>query len=202
METDLLNIIEVVGVAAFAASGAFVAIEKKLDIFGIIVLAFVTAVGGGVIRDVVMNRGIPAFFSNYLYAGVILVSAALVMLLRGKIRFTFPYVVIDALGLGVFTIVAGVKAIDSNMSFLAFLFVSLITGIGGSVLRDLMVMEIPTILRKEIYATAVLIGALVLWFTLPILGRSLAVYLSVAVVFAVRVISYRMNMHLLYTKQG
>lgn len=197
---DILTIIEIVDVAAFAASGAIVAIEKKLDIFGIFVLAFVTSIGGGVIRDVVMNKGIPAFFSNYLYAGVIVASAVTVMLLKGRIRWSLPFVMIDALGLAVFTIVAGVKALDSGMNLLAFLFVSLITGIGGSVMRDLMVMEIPTILRREIYATAVLAGALVLWFTLPLIGRSLAVYLSIAVVFAVRVISYRMNLHLSYAK--
>jgi uncharacterized membrane protein YeiH len=197
---DILTIIEIVGVAAFAASGAIVAIEKKLDIFGILVLAFVTSVGGGVIRDVVMNRGIPVFFSNYLYAGVILVSATVVMLLKGRIRWSFPFMVIDALGLAVFTVVAGVKAMESNMNLLAFLFVSLITGIGGSVMRDLMVMEIPTILRREIYATAVLAGALVLWFTFPLLGQALAVYLSIAVVFTIRVVSYRLNLHLAYTK--
>lgn len=199
---DILELIEVVGVAAFAASGAIVAIEKKLDIFGIFTLAFVTSVGGGVIRDVVMDRGIPVFFSSYLYAGVILASATVVMLLKGRIRWSFPFVVIDALGLSVFTIVAGVKALDSNMNLLAFLFVSLITGIGGSVMRDLLIMEIPTLLRREIYATAVLAGALVLWFTHPLLGQSLAVYLSIAVVFTVRVVSYRMNLHLAYTKPG
>jgi len=197
---DILSIIEVVGVASFAASGAIVAINKKLDIFGIIVLAFVTSVGGGVLRDVVMNRGIPVFFSNYVYAGVALGSAVIVMLVGGKIRWSLPFVIIDALGLSVFTVVAGVMAIDSHYNLLAFLFVSLITGIGGSVLRDLMVMEIPTILRKEIYATAVLIGALALWFTLPLIGRQLAIYLSIIVVFAVRVVSYRFNLHLLYVK--
>lgn len=198
MDMDILNIIEVVGVAAFAASGAIVAIEKKLDIFGIIVLAFVTSVGGGVIRDVVMNRGIPAFFSNYLYAGVIIASAVIVMLLKGRIRWSFPFVVIDAMGLSVFTIVAGVKAIDSGMNLLAFLFVSLITGIGGSVLRDVLVQEIPHILRKEIYATAVLAGAVVLWFALPLIGRELSIYLSMAIVFSVRVICYRRDLHLAF----
>jgi uncharacterized membrane protein YeiH len=199
---NILDICEVVGVAAFAASGAIVAIEKKLDIFGIIVLAFVTAVGGGVIRDVVMNRGIPAFFSSYLYAAVTLASACAVMLLKGKIRWSFPFIIIDAVGLSVFTIVAGVKAIDSGYNLLAFLFVSLITGIGGSLMRDIIVQEIPQILRKEVYATAVLIGALVLWLTHEYIGRLLSIYLFILVVFSVRVISYRMNMHLLYTKQG
>jgi uncharacterized membrane protein YeiH len=196
----ILDIIEVVGVASFAASGAIVAIQKKLDIFGILVLSFVTAVGGGVIRDVVMGTGVPAFFSSYLYAGVILVTSCLVMLTKGRIRLTLPFIMIDALGLAVFTVVAGVKARDSGMNLLAFLFVSLITGIGGSVLRDLMVMEIPTILRREIYATAVLIGALALWFLSPLIGKQPAIYLSIAIVFAVRVVSYMLNLHLLYNR--
>lgn len=193
---DLLDIAEIIGVAAFAASGAIVAIEKKLDLFGILVLATVTAVGGGVVRDVVMYRGIPTFFYNYSYAAAILISAGAVMALRGRIRWGFPFVVIDALGLSVFTIVAGVKAMDTpNMNLLAFVFVSVITGIGGSLMRDIMVREIPTILRKEIYATAVLLGALVLWFARPVLGGT-AVYLAMAVVFLARVVSFRLNVHL------
>ena len=193
---DLLDIAEIVGVAAFAASGAIVAIEKKLDVFGILVLATVTAVGGGVIRDVVMYRGILTFFYNYSYAAAILISAGAVMALRGHIRWGFPFVVIDALGLSVFTIVAGVKAMDTpGVNFLAFAFVSVITGIGGSLMRDIMVREIPTILRKEIYATAVLLGAMVLWFARPALGN-MAVYVAMAVVFFARVVSFRLNVHL------
>ncbi len=192
---NVLEICEVVGVAAFAASGAIVAMEKRLDVFGIFVLATVTAVGGGVIRDVVMDRGIPVFFSNYVYALVIALSAAAVMALRGRVRWSFPFVVIDALGLSVFTIVAGVKAMDTQVNLLAFLFVSVITGIGGSLLRDIMVGEIPTLLRREIYATAVLLGAVVLWFARPVLGQA-AVYLAMAVVFVVRVVCFRLNVHL------
>jgi uncharacterized membrane protein YeiH len=111
-------------------------------------------------------------------------------------------VVIDALGLAVFTTVAGVKAVDSGYNLMAFLFVSVITGIGGSVMRDLLVMEIPTLLRREIYATAVLAGALALWFTLPLLGRDLSVTLAIAIVFAVRVVCYRKNVHLSFAKEG
>lgn len=199
---DFLEICELVGVAAFAASGAIVAIEKRLDIFGIIALAFITAVGGGVLRDVVMDRGVPAFFSSYLYTGVVLATSAVAMLLRDRVRWSLPFVIIDTLGLAVFTVVAGVKAIDSGMNLLAFLFISVITGIGGSVLRDIIVREIPTILRREVYATAVLIGALVLWFTLPHIGRAASTYLAIAVVFAVRMVSYRMNVNLTFFREG
>lgn len=199
---DILEIIEVIGVAAFAASGAIVAVEKKLDIFGILVLAFVTAVGGGVIRDVVMNRGIPVFFSNYLYSAVILTVAVAVMLLRGKIRWGWPFVIIDALGLAVFTTVAGMMAIESGYTFLAFLFVSVITGVGGSMMRDVLVQEIPAILHKEIYATAVIAGVLALWFLHQWLGRDLAVALAMAIVFTVRVVCYRKDVHLSFFHKG
>lgn len=196
----VLDILEVIGIAAFAASGAIMAIDKKLDIFGIIVLAFITAVGGGVLRDVVIDAGIPEFFSNYLYGTVILCVAIAVILLRDRIHRSFIFVMIDALGLAVFTVVAGVKAMGEGYTFLAFLFVSLITGTGGGLMRDLMVMEIPLILRREIYATAALTGAVVLWLTMSWIGRTPATILSVAVVFAVRVICYRKGVHLTMKK--
>lgn len=198
----VIDIIEVVGIAAFAASGAIVAVEKKLDIFGIIVLAFITAVGGGVLRDVVMDAGIPEFFSNYLYFAVILCVAVAVILLRGRLRRSFIFVMIDALGLAVFTIVAGIKAMDEGYTFLAFLFVSLITGTGGGLMRDLMVMEIPLILRREIYATAALTGAVILWISIHWIGRTPATILSVAAVIAVRVICYRKGVHLTLNKMA
>ncbi len=198
---DFLEVCELIGVAAFAASGAITAIEKKLDVFGIMVLAFLTAVGGGVLRDVIMDQGVPVFFSNYRYTAIILATSVVMMLLRDRVRWTFPFVVIDTLGLAVFTVVAGVKAIDSGMNLLAFLFVSVITGIGGGLMRDIVVREIPLILRKEVYATAVLIGALVLWFTLPFLGRQISTYLSIAVVFSVRMVSYRMNLNLTFVRE-
>lgn len=192
----VLDFIEMIGIAAFAGLGAIAAIHKKLDIFGIFVLAFVTAVGGGVLRDVVMDKGIPAFFSNYLYVAIVLCSAIAVILLRGRIRRSFIFVMIDALGLSGFTIVAGVKAIDDGYAFLSYLFVSLITGIGGGLIRDLMVMEIPMILRKEIYATAGLVGAVVLWFVMPWIGRVPGSILSVVIIFTLRVICYHKGVHL------
>lgn len=125
---NVLDLIEMIGIAAFAGSGAMAAMQKNLDIFGIFVLAFVTSVGGGVLRDVVIDRGIPEFFSNYLYVAIILCSAGAIILFRDRIRHSFIFVMIDAMGLAGFTIVAGVKAMDDGYAFLSFLFISLITG--------------------------------------------------------------------------
>ena len=157
---DLITIFEYIGLFVFAASGAICAMEKKMDLFGILILATVTAIGGGVIRDVVTDVGIPVFFSNYQYLLVIIIATYLVILFRGQIKWRNSFIILDALGLAVFTIAAGMKAIESNYNFMTFLFVSVITAVGGGVIRDVLAQRVPTILKREVYAVASLIGAI------------------------------------------
>ena len=109
---DLITLFEYIGLFVFAASGAICAMEKKMDLFGILILATVTAIGGGVIRDVVTDVGIPVFFSNYQYLLVIIIATYLVILFRGQIKWRNSFIILDALGLAVFTIAAGMKAIE------------------------------------------------------------------------------------------
>ena len=170
---DLITLFEYIGLFVFAASGAICAMEKKMDLFGILILATVTAIGGGVIRDVVTDVGIPVFFSNYQYLLVIIIATYLVILFRGQIKWRNSFIILDALGLAVFTIAAGMKAIESNYNFMTFLFVSVITAVGGGVIRDVLAQRVPTILKREVYAVASLIGAICFWFIHPILGLSL-----------------------------
>ncbi len=198
---QIFDILELVGVSAFAVSGANTAIQKKMDIFGVVFLAMITAIGGGVIRDVVMDVGIPVFFRHYEYTLVILATAILVMLLKGRIKWINIVVFFDAVGLGVFSVFAGVKALDMDYNFLSLLFVCLITGIGGSILRDIIACEIPMVLRKEIYATAALLGGLVLWFLTPLLGRDWSIYIALGVTILTRLVSYFMKLHLPYKPQ-
>ncbi|MTL76209.1 trimeric intracellular cation channel family protein, partial [Turicibacter sanguinis] len=133
---DLITFFEYIGLFVFAASGAMCAIEKKMDFFGILTLATVTAIGGGVIRDVVTDIGVPVFFSKYEYMLTILIATILVICLRGRIKWQTSFLILDAIGLSVFTIAAGMKAIDLNYNFMTFLFVSVITAVGGGVIRD------------------------------------------------------------------
>lgn len=199
---DLITFFEYIGLFVFAASGAICAIEKKMDFFGILTLATVTAIGGGVIRDVVTNIGIPVFFSKYEYMLTILISTSLVILFRGKIKWKTSFLVLDAIGLAVFTIAAGMKAIESNYNLMTFLFVSVITAVGGGVIRDVLAQEVPNILKREIYAVASLIGAICLWFTYPLLGMAISSYLGLGIIFIIRLITYYYQVHLPYVDEG
>ena len=196
----IIDILELVGVAAFAISGTTTAIKKKMDIFGVLFLAMVTAIGGGVIRDVVMNVGVPVFFLHYEYSIVIVVTAALTMLLKGRIKWKQAVFFFDAVGLAVFAVYAGIKAIELDYNLLSFLFVCVISGVGGGILRDLFASEPPVVLHKEIYATAALLGALALWFLYPLIGRDFATYASIVIIIAIRVVSQQLKLSLPFVK--
>ncbi len=196
----ILDYLELVGVAAFAVSGATVAIRKKMDLFGVIFLAIVTAIGGGVLRDVVMDVGMPVFFQHYEYIAVILATAVFVLLLKGRIKWKRIVFFFDAVGLAVFAIYAGVKAIELEYNFLSFLFVCLITGVGGGIIRDIIAREIPMVLHKEIYATAALIGSVALWFVYPVLGKDLSTYICIALIILIRIISMGLKLCLPFVK--
>ncbi len=189
MQMSLIEIFECVGVAAFAVSGTYVAIERRLDLFGIYIIAFATATGGGIIRDVVMDAGVPVFFSSYLVIGIVLLSATIALLFRQNNKMLHILMhVSDALGLSVFAINAGVKAIVQGYNFPQFLFVSTITAVGGGIVRDLLCQRVPVILRKEVYALCAMLGSTLLWFVYPLIGMNLAMYISIAFVMTARLL--------------
>ena len=196
----IIDILELVGVAAFSVSGATTAIKKKMDLFGVLFLAMVTAIGGGVLRDVVMNVGVPVFFQHYEYTVVILISAVFTMVLKGRIKWKNIVFFFDAVGLAVFAVYAGVKAIELDYNLLSFLFVCVITGIGGGMLRDIIAREIPMVLQKEIYATAAFLGAVALWFVYPLLGRDISTYLCIGLILLIRILSHRLQLCLPFVK--
>lgn len=199
---ELITVLEYIGLFVFAASGAMCAIEKKMDFFGILILATVTAIGGGVIRDVVTDIGIPIFFSKYEYMLIIILSTILVIILRGRIQWQTTFLVLDAIGLSVFTVAAGMKAIDQGFNFMTFLFVSVITAVGGGVIRDVLAQEVPNILKREIYAVASLIGAICLWFLSPLIGITYSSYICLALIFIIRLITIHYQMNLPYIDEG
>ncbi len=192
----IFKYIELIGVAAFAVSGATTAIRKKMDVFGVFFLAMVTAIGGGVIRDVVMDTGIPVFFQHYEYSLVILGTTIFVMLLKGRVKWKKIVFLFDAAGLGVFSVFAGVKALELGYNFLSFLFVCLITGVGGGLLRDIIAREIPVVLKKEIYATAAILGGILLWFLDPLIGRQLSACIAVGMTMLIRIVCNWLRMNL------
>lgn len=198
---NTIAILEYIGVFAFAISGANVAIHEELDLLGIYILATVTAMGGGIIRDVVVNEGIPAFFNNQTAIIIILIAATVAIILKGKWKYKNTFAFIDALGLAVFVVSAGLKGLDKGYSLTLFLFVSSITGVGGGMLRDIIVSRKPDVFRKEIYCVAGIIGALVLWYLFDRTPSYVATGIALIVIIVVRMMCYLKDINLPVVKK-
>ena len=173
MDTFTL-ILEIIGTIAFASSGAMIAIQKKMDIFGVNVLGATTAVGGGMMRDVILGVTPPSAFSKPVYILFAVITSTLLFvivytnpfILRSKIKYQYYDAIMmlcDTLGLGIFTVVgiqAAANVMHENNAFF-FTFVGVLTGVGGGVLRDIMAGETPYILVRHIYACASIAGGIV-----------------------------------------
>ncbi len=162
--------LELIGTVAFSASGAMTAIRKQMDLLGVIILGLVTAVGGGVIRDLILGITPPATFRDPIYAATAAITAAVIFLppvqrLLQRYRRVYDLVLLamDSVGLGLFTVLGVQTAfVHSSASGIFLLcFVGVITGVGGGVLRDMMAGNTPYIFIKHIYASASLVGALI-----------------------------------------
>ena len=201
-------IVELIGTVAFACSGAMVAIERRLDLLGIIVLGVITAVGGGMIRDILIGVQPPSLFVHPIYV-VTALAAVLVLFCIMKFGGVYQQLlssegyevmmnVLDAIGLGVFTVVGMDTAMKAGYEDYRFLtvFLGVITGVGGGILRDIMAVQAPYVLKKHIYACASLAGALCYMWLLPRMDRDGAVVVSACLVVAIRVLArkYRWNL--------
>lgn len=156
----MLYALDLIGVAVFAATGALVAARKRMDAFGLMVLAIVTAVGGGTIRDVLIRAPEVFWIADPTYVIVAVAAAFATLLLRWQIRpprVMLP--VADACGLALFCVLGARKAIDAGVSPIIAVVMGVLTGVAGGVIRDLLANEIPLVLRREIYATAAFVGA-------------------------------------------
>lgn len=197
MNTFVL-ILELVGTVAFAASGAIIAIRKKMDIFGVAVLALTTAVGGGIIRDVILDVTPPATFRNPIYALTAAVVSLVIFIkpvrhyLTGNHKvYQRTMLVMDAVGLGIFSVVGVSMAYTVQPDGGAFLavFVGVLTGVGGGVLRDVMAGDMPYIFVKHVYACASLAGALLCALTWQVLGQVYAMVAGAVTVVIIRILS-------------
>ncbi|MDC4230972.1 MAG: trimeric intracellular cation channel family protein [Nitrosopumilus sp.] len=162
-----ISILDYLGTAAFAITGAAKAIEHKADIFGIIVLATVVGVAGGITRDVIFGR-FPTAFSDPIYIGItVIIGVAMFFLYSYFKKRMNIWLIFDAIGLGVFSIIGASIAYQIvGLDFLPIMFGGIITAIGGGILRDVFVREIPMVFVKEVYAVASIIGILVFYSVL------------------------------------
>lgn len=153
-------LLDLSGTFVFALSGALLAVRKDLDIVGIIALAVTTGMGGGIVRDVLLGRTPPNALEEEWYLVVASLAALVVFFGYARIeQFTTPLYRLDALGLGLFAVSGTLISLDAERSIVQSVLLGVITGVGGGVIRDLMVREIPIVFRRDIYALAALVGA-------------------------------------------
>lgn len=195
---QFISIMEIIGTIAFAVTGALTAIEKELDYYGICFLAAITAVGGGIIRDIVIDKDIPVSLDNPVYVVISLVTAFAVILFYKKIVHMDRLITLcDALGLAAFTAIGSTAATDNGFNKLFIIIaLAMLTGTGGGAIRDVCAGKVPFVFEKEIYAVASLIGAVVYAAAFRYTDVISAMYICFVVTFAVRMISVKKDIHL------
>ncbi len=193
MDISLFSILDILGTIAFAISGALSAINRKFDLFGIFIIAFVTALGGGILRDVLIGHT-PVWWMSHTYILHFISGATIfAIVFRNKIdHLTKSLFLFDTIGLGVFTIIGVEIGIQANLDPLVSVVLGTMTGCFGGVIRDILCNEIPVIFRKEIYAIASLAGGVcfVILFYLNVVAN--IVYIStIALVIIIRIIAVK-----------
>lgn len=190
-------VLEMIGTVAFAVSGAMVALKKKMDIFGVAILGIVTAVGGGALRDIVLGITPPTMFEKPVYALVATLTSIVVfvpairrILTRNHRVYELMMRVMDAVGLGIFTVM-GIDRAHGAGEFNLFLlvFVGVITGVGGGLMRDIMAGNTPYIFVKHVYACASIAGALACALLWEPLGAAASMFIGASLVLAIRLLA-------------
>ena len=183
---------------AFAVTGAFKAIEHKSDFVGIILLATITGVAGGIIRDVVMGQ-FPNSISDPTYVIITVASGVCIFFLFSRLKKHWNlFLKFDALGLGIFTIIGGTFAFNLfGLNFLAIVFAGILTAVGGGILRDVFVNQIPIVFVKELYVTASFVGIFVFYLILYFGGQLyIAMIIGIIIATGVRLTAMKFNWHL------
>ncbi len=197
---NIIELAEIIGILSFSFSGFIIAIESNLDLLGIFISAFLTALGGGVIRDVIVNKELYAFENNFASLLVIFV-VFLGILFKVKscscVEKHPLFIISDTLGLVSFAISGALIASDVGFNFFGILLLSLITAVGGGVMRDILLNKIPTILVSEFYGTVALFVGLLIYLLNLVNGLN---FLMISTVFILgvilRLIAFYKNWHL------
>jgi uncharacterized membrane protein YeiH len=153
-------VLDLLGTFAFAISGAATGVRKQLDLFGVLVLSFAAATAGGIVRDTLIGARPPAALADWRYLAVSIAAGLVAFHAHERVeRMRNPVQLTDAVGLGLFAVTGAAKALDHGLGPSGALLLGMLSGIGGGIARDLLVAEIPGVLRRELYAVAALLGA-------------------------------------------
>jgi len=194
----MFYIIDILGTVAFAISGVLVALNKRMDPFGILIIAFVTAVGGGTLRDILIGETPVSWMKDMTFIYVIILSTAFAVIFRSKIDYLRKSLFLfDSIGIGLYTVVGIEKGISAGLHPIICIFLGTISACFGGVIRDILCNEIPVIFRKEVYATACILGGVTYFLVsyLPI-DSDFIFIVAGSVVIAVRLIAVRFKISL------
>ena len=192
---NISAIIEISGTVAFAISGAFSAMQKRLDVFGVLIMGFVTAIGGGTIRDVLIGDIPVAWMRDYETPSIILATVVATIIFRNYLKhLKIALLLFDALGLGLFTVIGMQKGVSIGLNPGICIALGTITGCFGGVVRDILLNEIPLLFhKKEIYATACIIGGVIYFLLLKVLDVNIVKVIAVVLISGIRIISVKRN---------
>jgi uncharacterized membrane protein YeiH len=203
MKAEFLRLIDILGTVTFAVSGVFAAMQKRLDLFGILIIAFITAIGGGTLRDMLIGDLPVSWLRSIDTPLIILGSAVGAILFRNVIsNFQQTLFIFDSLGLGFFTVLGIQKGIIFGLHPLICIALGTITGCFGGVIRDILLNNIPMIFRKEIYATACILGG-VIYFILYYINFNRnwldVVVMILIFLFRVIVVKFKLELPVMYS---
>jgi uncharacterized membrane protein YeiH len=194
----MFHLLDIIGTMAFAMSGALTAMNKKLDPFGVFIIAFVTAVGGGTLRDIMIGRTPVGWMLDLKYVYVIFMGFVLAIIFRKKFdRLRTSLFLFDTIGLGVFTLIGLEKGINVGLHPVICIALGTMTACFGGVIRDILCTEIPVIFRKEIYATICILGGIVFFLLRKLNLDNDILYLTTSlVIISVRLMAVKYKWYL------
>ena len=193
---SFLYSLDLLGTAAFAASGALAAIRREMDLFGVLMLGLVTACGGGTVRDLMLGDTPPFIFKDETYLYLSATVSLLVFVFRNHLEFLHhPLHYFDAVGLGTFVVIGTGKALEFKLGLFGSVMMGVMTATAGGMIRDLLSAQVPMVLQREVYASACLVGGTMLYLlqrhtTIP---QTWALLASALLVIAMRLLAIRYN---------
>jgi uncharacterized membrane protein YeiH len=197
-QPPLLLALDLIGTFAFGLNGALTAVRAaRLDIVGVITLGMITALGGGIIRDLLLGATPPATFSDWRYLAVAAAGALIAFAFSQRLdRLAWPIEVLDAVGLSVFAVTGATKALEYGLGPVQAVILGAITAVGGGTLRDTLILRIPSVMADGLYAIPALVGALITVVAI-LLGVEglLATMIAAAVCFLIRILGISFNLN-------
>ncbi|TQM48798.1 putative membrane protein YeiH [Arcticibacter tournemirensis] len=188
-------LIELLGVIVFTISGAFSAMQKRFDAFGVLIIGFVTALGGGTIRDVLIGYTPVSWMRTANLPLITLVTGILTIFFKQYIKnLKTTFIIFDAVGLGLFTMIGIQRGVAEGLSPEICIILGTITGSFGGVLRDILLNNIPQIFRKEIYATACIVGGIVYFLLISTFDKNIARLVTISLICGIRLVAVRYNL--------